>query len=173
MSQDIQRKQAELKRYEEESRHAATSKQLLHLYQQNVLSFLDFLNVMKGKYHEATFKEKRNALDVLGVTVTVSAAMQLTPVVTHVETDEEWLSLVEAGKLAGIDPKVLSYRAYKGEFATTKRDESRRCTYVHRDELNRFLADLKLHPRRSRDEVETRVEITYQPILPGVQSSLI
>jgi hypothetical protein len=128
---------------------------------------------MKGKYHEATFKEKRNALDVLGVTVTVSAAMQLTPVVTHIETDKEWLSLVEAGKLAGIDPKVLSYRAGKGEFGTSKRDESRRCTYVHRDELNRFLADLKLHPRHSRDEVETRVEITYQPILPGVQSSLM
>ena len=99
--------------------------------------------------------------------------MQPDPVVTHIETDKEWLSLVEAGKLAGINPNALSYRAGKGEFATTKRDESRRCTYVHRDELNRFLANLNFNPRHLRDDVETRVEINYSPILTGVQSSLM
>jgi hypothetical protein len=31
---------------------------------------------MKGKYHEATFKEMRNALTVLGVMVSVSPAGQ-------------------------------------------------------------------------------------------------
>ena len=138
-----------------------------------MLSFLDFLSVMKGKYHEATFKEKRNALDVLGVTVTVSAPQQVIPITTRVETDKEWLSLVEAGQLTGIDPKIFSYRATRREFETVKRDESRRCTYVHRDELNRWLADLTLHPRRSRDEVDTRVEINYSPIFKGVQPSLI
>ena len=74
---------------------------------ENVLSFLDFLSIMKGKYHEATFKEKRNALDVLGVTVQVSPAVQASPAVTHVVTDKEWLSLVEAGELAGVSPKVV------------------------------------------------------------------
>ncbi len=172
ITQDIQGKQAQLKKYEEESKHAEVPGQLLDLYQQNVLSFLDFLSVMKGKYHEATFKEKRNALDVLGVTVTVSAPQQVTPITTRVETDKEWLSLVEAGQLTGIDPKIFSYRATRREFETVKRDESRRCTYVHRDELNRWLADLTLHPRRSRDEVDTRVEINYSPIFTGVQPSL-
>ncbi len=77
ISQDIQGKQEQLRKYEEESAHAATSGQLLDLYQQQVLSFLDFLSVMKGKYHEASFKEQRLALDVLGVTVTVSPAGQV------------------------------------------------------------------------------------------------
>jgi hypothetical protein len=143
------------------------------LYQQQVLSFLDFLDVMKGKYHKATFKEKRNALTVLGVTVTVHPPGHITSVVTHVETEKEWLSLTEAATLARIDPKIFWYRASKGELLTVKRDESRRCTYVHRDELNRFLPTLKVHPRRLRDDVQPRVEITYAPIFSGVQSCLI
>lgn len=172
VTQDLQHKQAQLRKYEEESKHAEVPNQLLNLYQQQVLSFLDFLSVMKGRYHEATFKEKRNALDVLGVTVHVSAPILVSPPVTHVETDKEWLSLVEAGALTGVDPKTLSYRACKGEFATTKRDESRRCTYVHRDELNRFLPTLKLRPRHVHTDILPRVEITYSPIFTGVQSSL-
>ena len=75
--------------------------------------------------------------------------------------------------LTGIDPKALGYRASKGEFATMKRDESRRCTYVHRDELNRFLAGLTLRPRHLRDDIQPRVEINYSPIFTGVQSSLM
>ncbi len=173
ISQDIQNKQVLARKYEEESKHAEVSEQLLDIYQQSVLNFLEFLSVMKGRYHEATFKEKRNALDVLGVTVTVSPAGQLKPAVTQVATDKEWLSLVEAGELTGIDPKALSYRAGRGEFQTTKRDESRRCTYVHRDELNRFLANLTLKPRRLRDDIQPRVEINYSPIFTDVQSSLI
>ncbi len=173
VTQDIQTKQESLRKYEEQAAHASTNEQLLDLYQRQVLSFLDFLSVMKGKYREATFKEKRNALTVLGVTVTVSPAGQARPVITQVETDKEWLSLVEVAELTGISPNALSYRAGKGEFATTKRDESRRCTYVHRDELNRFIANLTFKPRHLRDDVETRVEINYSPIFTGVQSSLM
>jgi site-specific DNA recombinase len=170
---DIQQKQAELRKYEEQAKHASTNEQLLDLYQRQVLNFLDFLSVMKGRYHEASFKEKRNALVVLGVRVTVSAPPQVEPITRQVETDKEWLSLVEAGALSGIDPKVLSYRASKGEFATTKRDESRRCTYVHRDELNRFLSSVVLKPQRLRDDTEARVEVNYSPIFTGVQSCLM
>ncbi len=173
ISQDLQNKRAQLRKYEEESKHAEVPAQLLDLYQQNVLNFLNFLSVMKGKYHEASFKEMRNALDVLGVSVQVSAPLMFTPPVTHVETDKEWLSLVEAGALSGIDPKVLGYRASKGEFTTTKRDESRRNTYVHRDELNRFLPTVTLRPQRYRDDIQPRVNITYSPIFTGVQSCLM
>jgi hypothetical protein len=87
--------------------------------------------------------------------------------------DKEWLSLVEAGELTGIKPNALGYRASKGEFVTTKREESRRCIYVHRDELNRFLASLVYKPRRLRDDIQPRVEINYSPIFTGVQSSFI
>ena len=173
VTQDIQAKQEQLRKYEEQAKHASTSQQLLDLYQQQVLSFLDFLNVMKGRYHEATFKEKRNALVVLGVRVTASATPQVEPLTRQIDTDKEWLSLVEAAALTGIDAKSLSYRASKGEFATTRRDESRRCTYVHRDELNRFLGSVVLKPQRLRDDADARVEISYQPIFTGVQSSLI
>jgi len=173
VSQDIQNKQQQLRKYEEESKHAEVSEQLLDIYQQSVLSFLDFLSVMKGRYHEATFKEKRNALDVLGVMVSVSPAGQAEHIATQVETDKEWLSLVEAAQLTGIKPNALGYRASKGEFATTKRDESRRCTYVHRDELNRFLTSMIYKPRRLRDDIQPRVEINYSPIFTGVQSSSI
>jgi site-specific DNA recombinase len=173
VTQDIQAKQQQLRKYEEESKHAEVSEQLLDHYQQNVLSFLDFLSVMKGRYHEATFKEMRNALDVLGVMVTVSPAGQFKPIVAVVETDKEWLSLVEASRLTGITASALGYRASKGEFAVAKREESRRCTYVHRDELNRFLANLTFKPRRLRDDIQPRVEVTYSPIFTSVQSSFI
>jgi hypothetical protein len=145
VTQDIQTKQEQLRKYEAESKQAATSTQLLDLYQQQVL----------------------------GVQVMVSTPGEQEPVVRHVETDKEWLSLVEAGDLTGIDPKILSYRAGKGEFMTQKRAESRRCTFVHRDELNRFLASVTLRPQRLRDDASQRVEITYQPIFSGVQQSLI
>jgi len=173
IAEDIHRKREQLKKYDEESKSALTNESLLDIYQQNVLSFLDFLSTMKGKYHKATFKEKRNALDVLGVTVTIRPVVHPAPPVTHIETDKEWLSLVEAGRLAGIDPDILSYRASRGEFVTTKRDESRRCTYVHRDELNCYLPTLRLRPRLVHEAVQPRVEINYSPIFTGVQSSLI
>ncbi|MDQ6659925.1 MAG: recombinase family protein [Chloroflexota bacterium] len=173
VSQDIQTKQAQLRKYEEESKHAEVSEQLLDIYQHSVLSFLNFLSVMKGRYHEATFKERRNALDVLGVKVTASAVSEENPLVTHFDNCKEWLSLVEIAELTGIDPKILSYRAFRGELATTKRDESRRCTYVHRDELNRWLPTFKHKPRAIRDDAQSRVEIHYSPIFTGVQSSLM
>jgi hypothetical protein len=119
IAEDIHRKREQLKKYAEESKNALTNESLLNIYQQNVLSFLDFLSTMKGKYHEATFKEKRNALDVLGVTVTISPAVHPAPPVTLIETDKEWLSLVEAGRLAGIDPDILSYRASRGAARTS------------------------------------------------------
>src|SRR5260370_41709970 len=100
---DIQNNQQQPLKDEEESNHAEVSKQLLDIYQQSVLSFLDFLSVMKGRYHEASFKERRNALDVLGVMVSVSAVAVESPVITQVETSKEWLSFVEAGELTGID----------------------------------------------------------------------
>ncbi len=173
ITHDIQEKQAQLKRYEEECQNSEVMVRMLDVYQQSVLSFLDFLSTMKGRYHEATFKEKRNALDVLGVTVEVHSPDKEVSVAKPLETDKEWLSLSEAAKLTGIDMNVLGYRASKGEFATCKREESKRCTYVHRDELNRFLASLVYVPRRSREDVQTRVEIHYSPIFSGVQSSLM
>jgi len=108
VSQDIAAKQQQLRKYEEEATHAEVSEQLLDIYQRSVLSFLDFLSTMKGRYHEATFKEKRNALDVLGVTVTVHSCDKEISLARHVETAKEWLSLTEAAELAAIDMSTFS-----------------------------------------------------------------
>jgi len=173
VSQDIAAKQQQLRKYEEEATHAEVSEQLLDIYQRSVLSFLDFLSTMKGRYHEATFKEKRNALDVLGVTVTVHSCDKEISLARHVETAKEWLSLTEAAELAAIDMSTFRYHIEKGELTVYRRDESRRNRYVNRDELNRFLSTYSYAPRHIRENVQTRVEIHYSPIFSGVQPSLM
>ncbi len=67
VTQDIQAKTEELKRYEEERDASRNVAAATEAYKNRVLEFLDFLNVMRGRYQNATFQEKRNALDVLGV----------------------------------------------------------------------------------------------------------
>jgi site-specific DNA recombinase len=71
VTQDIQAKTEELKRYEEEHQAARNVAAATEAYKNRVLEFLGFLNVMRGKYQNATFQEKRNALDVLGVKVSI------------------------------------------------------------------------------------------------------
>jgi site-specific DNA recombinase len=173
VTQDIQQKQAQLRKYAEEASHAEVSAQLLDVYQRSVFSFLDFLSTMRGRYHEATFKEKRNALDVLGVTVTVQSCDTEVSAARQIETDKEWLSLTEAAGLAGLTMDVLPYHIGKGELAMYKREESRRNRYVNRDELNRFLSTFNYTPQAVREDVQARVEIQYSPIFTGVQSSLM
>lgn len=172
IDQDIQHKQAKLQKCEEEYRNSASMVQLLDVYRQSVMSFLNFLSTMKGNYQEATFKEKRNTLDVLGVKVYIHPIPEHTDKITHVETDKEWLSLKEAAKLSGIAPGTLSDKGLKGDLKTTKSTKDRRKTLVHRDELNRFLEEQNVRPQHLRDNIEHRVEIDYSPILSGVQSPL-
>jgi len=58
-------------RYEEECTSASNMAALTATYQQRVLEFIEFINVMRGRYQDATFQEKRNTLDVLSVKVYV------------------------------------------------------------------------------------------------------
>ena len=92
---------------------------------------------MKGKYHEATFKEKRNALDVLGVKVYVHPAPDETPVFAPIETEQEWLSIPEVVALTGIRPTSLDYHIQRGTLTTHSRNLPQ--TVIHRDELARYL----------------------------------
>ncbi len=69
ITHDIQAKTNELKRYEEEHQASRTIFAATEIYKSRVLEFLDFVNVMRGKYQDATFQEKRNALDILSVKV--------------------------------------------------------------------------------------------------------
>jgi hypothetical protein len=69
ITQDMQAKEEQLRRYQEECGAASTVVAAAERYKERVDDFLNFVNVMRGKYHDATFQEKRNALVVLGVKV--------------------------------------------------------------------------------------------------------
>ncbi len=68
---DIQGKTDKLRKHETEYHESRDIAKLSDHYQKSILGFLNFLNTMQGRYHEATFKEKRNALEVLGVQVSI------------------------------------------------------------------------------------------------------
>jgi len=70
-TQDIQAKTEQLRRYEEECAAAGSVAAASATYKERVTEFLEFLNVMRGNYHNATFQKKRNALDVLGAKVSI------------------------------------------------------------------------------------------------------
>jgi len=67
ISEDIRTKTEQLERFEAEQTNARDFSAMQAAYRQRLLSFLDFVNVMRGKYHKATFQEQRDALDMLGV----------------------------------------------------------------------------------------------------------
>jgi site-specific DNA recombinase len=231
ISQDIAEKEERLAKYEKEDRESQDIVKLSHIYRKSILGFLDFLNVMKGKYHEATFTEKRNALDVLGVKVYIRPDTQELPLI-QVDTEQEWLTVGEASELTGIskntlyvnihngvlkaenrgDPLTVLHRnevikylgtrrrsvsldEYEDEWFTvnklvtngianyhplhrairlgiieTQTVEANR-PLIHRDELNRFLCESPVRPKTTRENLQPRIEITYNPIFTDVQSS--
>lgn len=71
INQDIITKKEQVERFVERFKEECTSASSIAaataLYHSRVVEFLDFLNVMRGKYEKSSFQEKRNALDVLGV----------------------------------------------------------------------------------------------------------
>jgi DNA invertase Pin-like site-specific DNA recombinase len=69
IAEDIHRKTEQLEKFETAYTNSRDYSLMQQAYRNRLLSFLDFVNVMRGKYASATFQEKRNALDVLGVKV--------------------------------------------------------------------------------------------------------
>lgn len=136
ISQDIRDKEDRLRKYEAEYKKSADIVKLSNIYQRSILGFLDFLSAMRGKYHQATFQEKRNALDVLGVKVYIHPAPEEMERIS-VETEEEWLSIPEAVKLTGFAETTLRAHIATGELNTHIRTVP--MPNVHRDELARYL----------------------------------
>jgi site-specific DNA recombinase len=170
ISQDISEKEERLARYEEESRESQDIVRLSHIYRKSILGFLDFLNVMKGKYHQATFQEKRNVLDVLGVKVYIHPDMQETSGLAPVETDQEWLTVREAAEMTDIGIRTLASHVQGGTLHARREDVYP--MVIHRDELNRFLRESPIRLKSRREYIQPRIEIIYTPIFTGVQSSL-
>ncbi len=76
ITQDIKTKEEQLKRAVQDYDDLRDFASLADHYRSSILGFFTFLTVMKGKYHEATFQEKRNALEVLGVKVYIRPPAQ-------------------------------------------------------------------------------------------------
>jgi site-specific DNA recombinase len=73
ITQDLSTKEEQLRRFKAECTSAGTVAATTAMYQARALDFLEFLNVMHGQYDTASFQEKRNALDVLGIKVRLAA----------------------------------------------------------------------------------------------------
>jgi len=161
ISGDIMKQVGELARFKEEVGSQATET-AVSAYQQRIMDFLEFLNVMHGRYEHATFQEKRNAIDVLGVQVVVRPPTDTYGLAAESSTigeGQEWFSAKEAGKLLGVHAKTIHFYKKNGTITNYKEEPY---LLVHRDEL------LKLQQRgflqRNTDEiVRARVDISYSP----------
>ncbi len=138
ISQDIREKEERLARYAEEYRESQDIVKLSHIYRKSILGFLDFLNVMKGKYHQASFLEKRNAGRTWREGVMHPDADEA-PQRSLIETDQEWLTISEASELTGIHKNTLFYHIGTGELRAPKRSVP--LAVIHRDEVAKFLKD--------------------------------
>jgi len=161
ISQDIANQEEQLARFKEEIGSGNIDK-VIGSYQQRIMEFLEFLNVMRGRYEKATFQEKRNALEVLGVRVVVHEPTDtygLPSDALGIGNGQEWFSAKEAGKLLGVHAKTIRFYQKNGTITNYKEEPF---LLVHRDEL------LKLHKkgflqRNTEEIVRSRVAISYSP----------
>ncbi len=161
LSQDITRQETELARYTEEI-SAAKIDQVARAYRQQLIDFWDFLNVMRGSYDQATFQEKRNALDMLGVRVLVHEPTEtygLSSAASGTDDTQEWFTTKEAGHCLGVHAVTILRYLKNGIITQYKEGPD---LLVHRDDV------LRLQVRGFRqfntaEMVRGRIEISYSP----------
>ena len=136
ITQDIKTKEEQLKRAVEDYDGSRDLASLADHYRSSILGFFKFLTVMKGRYHEASFQEKRNALEVLGVKVYLHPPVEA-PSRPPVVTEQEWLSIREASALSGISETTLFYHIRHETLTAHSRNIP--MMVIHRDELEKYL----------------------------------
>ncbi len=117
---------------------------------------------MRGRYETATFQEKRNALDVLGVRVMVHEPVEtygLSSDALDIGDGQEWFSAKEAGRFLGVHAKTI--RLYQKHGIITQYKEEP-FLLVHRDELLKLQRKGFLQ-RNTEEIVRGRIEISYSP----------
>lgn len=62
ITEDLRVKQEQLERYESEHTNSRSLVEVTERYRQRVAEFIEFINVMRGKYHEATFQRSGTRL---------------------------------------------------------------------------------------------------------------
>jgi hypothetical protein len=161
ISQDILNQEEQLARYKEEVGSSNIEK-ATDSYQRRIMDFLEFLNVMRGRYEHATFQEKRNAIEVLGVQVVVRPPTDmygLAADVSAIGEGQEWFSAKEAGTLLGVHAKTIRFYQKNGTITHYKEEPY---LLVHRDELVK-LRQRGFLQRNTEEIVRERIEISYSP----------
>jgi hypothetical protein len=92
---------------------------------------------MRGRYHEATFQEKRNALMVLGVKVVLAPRQQHVCTAT-IGGEQAWFSLYEAAAVMPVSLASIRRYVQRGLIKTEERGVA--AVGVLRDELKRYLS---------------------------------
>jgi predicted site-specific integrase-resolvase len=161
ISQDINNQKEQLARYEEElgASHIAKA---TNTYKERIVEFLEFLNVMRGRYESATFQEQRNALEVLGVKVIVHDPAETygpSPDAQDIAEGQEWFSAKEAGRFLGVHPKTIHF--YKKNGTITNYQEAPHLI-IHKEEVLK-LQEKGFLQRNTEEIVRGRIEITYSP----------
>ncbi len=161
ISQDITNQEEQLARYKEELGSSNIEK-VTGTYRQRIMDFLEFLNVMCGRYEHASFQEKRNALEVLGVRVMVHEPTDtygLASDALGIGEGQEWFSAKEAGHFLGVHAKTIRFYQKHGTITKYKEEPF---LLDHRDELLR-LQEKGFKQRNTDEIVRGRIEISYSP----------
>jgi len=161
ISQDIAAKENDLARYREELGSVSVEQAAAH-YRARIMGFLDFLNVMHGSYEQATFQQKRNALDVLGVKVVVREYAEtygLPEDAAGIGEDEAWFTAKEAARILGVSPKTIHFYRRNGTITNYKEEPH---LLIHTTEVLK-LQQKGFLQRNTADIVRQRIEVTYSP----------
>jgi len=169
ISQDLNEREEQLARYREELGSSDVA-EATSSYQQKIMEFLEFLHVKRGRYGSATFQEKRNALEVLGVKVIVYVPVQTYGLSSGAQGEQEgkeWFTAKEAGRFLGVHAKTIHYCKKNGTITNYQEDPQ---LLVHRDELIKLQAK-GFRQRNTEEIVRKRIEITYSfpPELSAVE----
>jgi DNA invertase Pin-like site-specific DNA recombinase len=162
ITQDILQHQEQLARYQEEM-GSANVERIMSSYQQRIMDFWDFLNVMRGRYEQATFQEKRNALEVLGVRVVVHDSIEMhglsDDAVDIGQSGQEWFSAKAAARALGVNPKTIHFYRRNGTITTYKYEPF---LQIHREEIVK-LQQKGFLQRNTEEIVRRRAEISFSP----------
>ncbi len=161
ISQDITNQEEQLARYTEELGSSNVAR-ATSSSRQRIVEFLEFLNVMRGRYESATFQEKRNALEVLGVKVIVHDPVNTYgPSPNTPPEGKEWFTAKEAGRFLGVHPKTIRFYRKNGTI-TNYREVPH--LLIHKDDIMKLGAKGFLQ-RNTAEIVRERIEVTYSPRL--------
>ncbi len=119
---------------------------------------------MQHSYHEATFQKKRNALDILGVRVTVSDTVEAHGISANAVTladRQEWFTAREAAHVLRVERKTIYFYWRNGTITNYREDPHLR---IHREEVVK-LQERGFLQRNTEDIVRNRIRITYSPKL--------